>query len=51
MGDAWYDLGFILRLAGRKEEAAEALKESLSVREAKGDVTRAARVRDELAAL
>ena len=51
MGDAWSDLGFVLRLAGRKEEAAEALRQSLSLREAKGDVVRAARVREELAGL
>ncbi|MGH2556533.1 MAG: adenylate/guanylate cyclase domain-containing protein [Actinomycetota bacterium] len=51
MADAWADLGFVLRLAGRKLEAAEALRESLRLREAKGDVVRAARVREELAAL
>jgi tetratricopeptide (TPR) repeat protein len=51
MADAWDDLGFVLRLAGRKEEAAEALRQSLSLREAKGDIVRAARVREELAAL
>jgi class 3 adenylate cyclase/tetratricopeptide (TPR) repeat protein len=51
MGDAWYDLGFVLRQTGRKEEAAEALRQSLSLREAKGDVVRAARVREELATL
>jgi tetratricopeptide (TPR) repeat protein len=51
MADAWEDLGFVLRLAGRKEEAADALRESLSLREAKGDVVRAARVREELANL
>lgn len=51
MGDAWDDLGFVLRLAGRKEEAAEALRQSLSLREAKGDVVRAKRARQELAAL
>jgi Flp pilus assembly protein TadD len=51
MADAWDDLGFVLRLAGRKEEAAEALRESLRLREAKGDVVRAARVREELVAL
>jgi class 3 adenylate cyclase/tetratricopeptide (TPR) repeat protein len=51
MGDAWYDLGFVLRLAGRNEEAAVVLRQSLALREAKGDVVRAARVREELAAL
>jgi tetratricopeptide (TPR) repeat protein len=51
MGDAWYDLGFVLRLAGRNQEAADALRQSLSLRESKGDVVRAARVREELAAL
>jgi len=51
MADAWSDLGFVLRLAGRKEEAAKALQEALSLREAKGDVVRAARVREELATL
>jgi tetratricopeptide (TPR) repeat protein len=50
MGDAWYDLGFVLRSAGRNEEAAEALRQSLALREAKGDVVRAARIREELAA-
>lgn len=51
MADAWSDLGFVLRLAGRREEAADALRESLRLREAKGDVVRAARVREDLAAL
>jgi class 3 adenylate cyclase/tetratricopeptide (TPR) repeat protein len=51
MADAWADLGFVLRLAGRKLEAAEALRESLRLREAKGDIVRAARVREELVAL
>jgi tetratricopeptide (TPR) repeat protein len=51
MADAWADLGFVLRLAGRKQEATDALRQSLSLREAKGDVVRAARVREELAAL
>jgi len=51
MADAWSDLGFVLRLAGRKTEAADALRRALSLREAKGDVVRAARVRQELAAL
>ena len=51
IGDAWYDLGFVLRLAGRKGEAAAALRQSLSLREAKGDIVRAARTREELAAL
>jgi class 3 adenylate cyclase/tetratricopeptide (TPR) repeat protein len=51
MADAWADLGFVLRLAGRKEEAADALMQSLTLREAKGDVVRAERVRQELAAL
>jgi len=51
MADAWSDLGFVLRLTRRKGEAAEALRQSLSLREAKGDVVRAARVRQELAAL
>ncbi len=51
MADAWSDLGFVLRLSGRKEEAAAAMRQALSLREAKGDVIRAARVREELAAL
>ena len=51
MGDAWHDLGFVLRLAGRKEEAADAFRQSLALREAKGDVVRAARTREELASL
>jgi class 3 adenylate cyclase/tetratricopeptide (TPR) repeat protein len=51
MADAWSDLGSVLRLAGRKHEAAEALRQALSLREAKGDVVRAARVRDELVEL
>jgi class 3 adenylate cyclase/tetratricopeptide (TPR) repeat protein len=51
IGDAWYDLGFVLRLAGRTEEAAEALRQAMALREAKGDVVRAAQTREELAAL
>jgi class 3 adenylate cyclase/tetratricopeptide (TPR) repeat protein len=51
MADAWGDLGFVLRLAGRNEEAGEALRQALALREAKGDVVRAARTREELAAL
>ena len=51
MGDAWYDLGFVLRAAGRKEEAAEAWRQALSLREAKGDIPRAIRLREDLAAL
>jgi len=51
MADAWSDLGFVFRLSGREEEAAAALRQALSLREAKGDVIRAARVREELAAL
>jgi tetratricopeptide (TPR) repeat protein len=48
MATAWTDLGTVLRLAGKDEEAAEALRQALSLREAKGDVVRAARVREAL---
>jgi Flp pilus assembly protein TadD len=49
MATAWTDLGMVLRLAGRSEEAADALRQALSLHEAKGDVVRAARVREDLA--
>lgn len=48
MEDAWSDLAFVLRLAGGREEAADA---PLRLREARGDVVRAARVREELTEL
>jgi class 3 adenylate cyclase/tetratricopeptide (TPR) repeat protein len=51
MADAWSDLGTVLGLAGRKDEAADAWRRALSLFEAKGDVVRAARTRDELARL
>ena len=48
MADAWSDLGTVLGLAGRKAEAADAIRRELSLREAKGDLVRAARAREAL---
>jgi class 3 adenylate cyclase/tetratricopeptide (TPR) repeat protein len=51
MADAWTDLGSVLELAGRKEEAAEALRQALSLHEDKGNLVSAARTREALDAL
>jgi class 3 adenylate cyclase/tetratricopeptide (TPR) repeat protein len=51
MADTWSELGMVLRLAGRIDEARAALQESLRLREAKGDVVSAARTREALATL
>jgi tetratricopeptide (TPR) repeat protein len=51
MADAWLDLGTVLRLAGRKDEAADALSRALSLLEAKGDAVRAGRAQEVLAGL
>ena len=50
-GDANADLAEVLSLAGRAEEAADALERALAVFERKGNVVMAARMRDRLAAL
>ena len=50
-GDANADLAEVLVLAGRAEEAAEALERALALFERKGNVVMAARMRDRLAAL
>jgi class 3 adenylate cyclase/tetratricopeptide (TPR) repeat protein len=51
MADAWWDLGRVLELAGREDEAADALRRALSLLEAKGDVVEAARTREAMDAL
>ncbi len=50
-GDANADLAAVLSLAGRAEEAAEALEQALARYERKGNVVMAARMRDRLEAL
>ena len=50
-GDVYADLGEVLVLAGRAEEAAEALGEALARYERKGNVVMAARTRERLRAL
>ena len=50
-GDAYADLAEVLLLAGRAEEAAEALEQALARYERKGNVVMAARTRDRLEAL
>jgi class 3 adenylate cyclase/tetratricopeptide (TPR) repeat protein len=49
-GNAWMDLGEILRLTGRTSEAAAALQEAARLFEAKGNVVSAERARELLAA-
>jgi class 3 adenylate cyclase/tetratricopeptide (TPR) repeat protein len=51
VGDVWSELGMVLRQAGRTGEAREAFQEALRLREAKGDLVRAARIREVLATL
>ena len=48
MADAWGDLGHVLQLAGKKDEAAAALRESLALQERKGNLVSAARTREAL---
>jgi class 3 adenylate cyclase/tetratricopeptide (TPR) repeat protein len=50
-GDASADLAEVLSLAGRAEEAAEALEQALERYERKGNVVSAARMRDRLKSL
>jgi tetratricopeptide (TPR) repeat protein len=50
-GDARVSLAYVLRKAGRPEEAAAALREALEIYERKGDVADAAKARAELEAL
>jgi class 3 adenylate cyclase len=50
-GDVYADLGEVLSLAGRVEEAAEALEQALGRYERKGNVVMAARTRERLSAL
>jgi len=51
MADAWSDLAHVLRLTRRLDEAESALREGISLYEAKGNVVSAARARDALARL
>jgi class 3 adenylate cyclase/tetratricopeptide (TPR) repeat protein len=50
-GDAWYDLAEVLELAGRGEEAAEALRVAIARYDRKGAIVWAGRARERLAAL
>jgi class 3 adenylate cyclase/tetratricopeptide (TPR) repeat protein len=50
-GDAWFDLAEVLRMAERRDEAAEALRSALACWEAKGNVVSAAKAREALTAL
>ena len=50
-GDVYADLGEVLLLAGRAEEAAEALAQALARYERKGNVVMAARTRERFMAL
>ena len=49
--ETFADLGEVFALAGRREEAAEALEEALARYEAKENLVMAGRVRERLAAL
>ncbi len=51
LADTYADLGEVLTLAGRREQAAEALGQALAHYEAKENVVMAGRMRDRLAAL
>jgi class 3 adenylate cyclase/tetratricopeptide (TPR) repeat protein len=51
MGEAWWDLGHVLRLAGKHEGAADALRRAMALWEAKENLVGVAWVREELAAL
>ena len=51
LADTYADLGEVLTLAGRREQAAEALEQALAHYEAKENVVMAGRMRDRLAAL
>jgi class 3 adenylate cyclase/tetratricopeptide (TPR) repeat protein len=51
MGEAWADLGYVLGLAGKKDESAVALRRALELWEAKECLVGVAWVRQELAAL
>jgi class 3 adenylate cyclase/tetratricopeptide (TPR) repeat protein len=51
MSEAWSDLGHVLRLAGKADDAAAALRAALALQEAKGIVIQAAQTREALAAI
>jgi class 3 adenylate cyclase/Flp pilus assembly protein TadD len=51
MGEAWADLGYVLGLARRKDEARDALRKALELFEAKGALVGAANVRRDLVTL
>jgi len=50
-GDAWFDLGHVLELAGKPDEAAAALEEASSRFERKENLLMLGRTRERLAAL
>jgi hypothetical protein len=49
--DVWSELAAVLRQAGRKDEAGEALQEALRLQEARGNLVSAARTRETPATL
>ena len=51
IGDCWVDLGEVLGLSGRPDEAGDAMREALRMYEAKGNVVSATRTRRALAGL
>jgi len=51
MGEAWADLGYVLQLSGRREEAADALRRALGLYEAKGNVVSGGHTRNTLSEL
>jgi tetratricopeptide (TPR) repeat protein len=51
MGEAWGDLGYVLGLAGKREEAHHALHRAIELWEAKENLVGVARAREELAVL
>jgi tetratricopeptide (TPR) repeat protein len=51
MGDAWADLGYVLRLSGRPDDASEALRRALALYEAKGNVVSAGHAQEALSEL
>ena len=51
MGEAWADLGYVLQLSGRRDEAGDALRRALALFEAKGNVVTAGHTREALSEL
>jgi class 3 adenylate cyclase/tetratricopeptide (TPR) repeat protein len=51
MGEAWADLGFVLKLVGKREEAASAFRRAIALWDVKENRVGVGRARQELAAL